>query len=239
MRAGTVNVTGAVGTSLMRGVYCDSTNRVSFRDCNIYATQAGAPMGSAGAIGCETAAADAWIEARSSTISGTGNDISQTAGNIVLGMTDLVNRTANSRGFITTTQASNQTYSLGNSTPGNMGLGTYYIPPGTIIHTNGGGIDALLQKPTPVVFNQPTLVKSINATHGITFANGTTFTVSRLAQPGNPGITSMSVFVPGGTTSTVYNNSSSMRIGTGEVMYVSYTTNIPTAGIIYGDISII
>lgn len=223
----------------MRGVYCDSTNRVSFRDCNIYATQAGATMGSAGAIGCETAAADAWIEARSSTVSGTGNDISQTAGNIVLGMTDLVNRTANSRGFTVTSQASNQSYSLGNIATGNLGPGTYYVSPGTIIHVNGGSIDTLLATPTPVVFNQPTLIKSINVTHGITFANGTTFTVSRVAQPGNPGITSMSVFVPGGTTSTVYNNSSSMRVGTGEVMYVTYTSTIPSAGILFGDISII
>jgi len=237
IRASTVQVTGTTGTTLMRGIYNKGANRISFRDCNIYATQTGGTIGTTGAIGCETDASGAIIEARSSTISGTGNDINQGDNStIILGMSDLVNRTANSRAFTLTTQTANQGYTLGNIDNGGLAYGKHYVAPGTIIYT-GGSMNTLLSTPIPISFAQPTIVKSINVTPNTdAIPLGTTFTVERIAANGNPGITSMSVHYVGGTTSTAINTTQSMRVGTGDKINVSFTNNLNDNDLFYGDI---
>ena len=237
IRGSTVQVTGTTGTALMRGIYNGGAKRISFRDCNIYATQTGGTIGTTEAIGCETDISGAIIEARSSTISGTGNDINQGDNStIILGMTDLVNRTANDRAFTLTTQTSNQGYTLGNIFNSGLAYGKHYVAPGTIIYT-GSSMNTLLSTPVPISFAQPTLVKSINVTPNTdAIPLGTTFTIERIAANGNPGITSMSVHYAAGTTSTAINTTQSMRVGTGDKINVSFTNNLNDNDLFYGDI---
>jgi hypothetical protein len=224
----------------MRGVYNAGVNRISFRECNIYATQTGGTIGTTAAIGCETDVSGAIIECRTSTISGTGNDINQgaTGSMIMLGMTDLVNRTANSKSFTLTTMTSNQTYSLGNAD--NVAItGTNYLAPGTIIKPSAGNIGDILNIAIPIAMNQVVLINSISVTpNNTTITTGATFAVTRIPANGNPGITYMSVFVPGSTTTTYFNREQTMRIGVGDTMNLSMTATIPENGLLFGDVTL-
>jgi hypothetical protein len=233
-----MTVTGYTGTTKIRGIYNTGVNRISFRDCNIYAVQTGGTIGSTACIGLETDLSGAIIEARTSTISGTGNDISQgvSGSQIILALSDLVNRTANSLGLTESTQTSDQNYSMIIATNKNPGQGTYYIAPGTYFYTNDV---PSATTPINIQFNQPTLINSISVSPNTAISGGVTFTVNRVAASGNPGITTMSVYLPGTTTIGVFSNNVSMRVGTGDSYNVSFTANFTNSDVVTANISLI
>jgi hypothetical protein len=84
-------------------IYNDDSNRFSARDVNLFCTDALNPLYTGGTYyGAETNNSNAIIQIKSSSVNGNayngGNyaqDISQTQGQIIVGFTDLVNKTAN------------------------------------------------------------------------------------------------------------------------------------------------
>jgi len=234
-----MTITGNASSALVRGIVCNGENRVSFRDCNIYAVQTGGTAGATACIALETTAAGAIIECRTSSISGTGNDISQTNSNstILLGLTDLVNSTANSLGFTETTQTSDQNFTIAIAGDENPPQTTFYVAPGTLFYTKQNPVYSV---PINIPFNQPTLINSISVSPNTTIGSGITFTVNRNMVAGNPiGITSMSVYLPGSTTTGVFSINKSMRIGTGETYNVSFVGNFSNGNIATANISLV
>lgn len=90
----TVNSTGL---GAKRGILVDTPNDFHIRNANIAVTN----TGGGSAIGVETNNAGALFTTRTSTISGTTADISQTLGIMTIVTTDLLHATANGLGFST------------------------------------------------------------------------------------------------------------------------------------------
>jgi hypothetical protein len=118
----------------------------------------------------------------------------------------------------------------------NPGQGTYYIAPGTYFYTNDV---PSATTPINIQFNQPTLINSISVSPNTAISGGVTFTVNRVAASGNPGITTMSVYLPGTTTIGVFSNNVSMRVGTGDSYNVSFTANFTNSDVVTANISLI
>lgn len=128
----TINVISS-STGSTRGILVSGANRFAVRDIVVYARGTGSDI-----VGAETTDANAVLDSKTTTISGTLYDINQTAGRIELGATDLVNNNANGNGFATSIEASKLLFVLGPyvSFTGQGGLtttpaGTYYLSPGT------------------------------------------------------------------------------------------------------------
>ena len=124
----TVNV-DASSSGIVRGLYVTGSNWFGIRDTNINTDGTDSNI-----IGVETTNAGSFASLKTSTIRG-GNhltqplnhDINRTAGNILLGSTDLVNNSANGNGFSLTTEGAITQY----GTTGNIQNGTtYYLVPG-------------------------------------------------------------------------------------------------------------
>ncbi len=124
VRSSTINV-NAQEDSVVRGIYCTGPNRISLRDVNIYADG-----GSNNAIGVEIISPSGVVYLRSCSCFGTKADISQPVGTIYLGSTDLVNSNANGYDFTTLFSPVNMIYGMYGKNA-NIGIGTYYLYPGT------------------------------------------------------------------------------------------------------------
>jgi len=71
--------------------------------------------------------------------------------------------------------------------------------------------------------------------------SGVTFTATRVPNGGITyigGITSMTVYAIGATTTTYFNLAQSMRIGVGETLNISVTATIPHDALVTGDITL-
>lgn len=124
----TVNV-DASSSGIVRGLYVTGSNWFGVRDTNINTNGT-----SSNIVGVETTNAGAFASLKTSTVRG-GNhltqpdnhDINRTAGNILLGSTDLVNNSANGNSFSITTEGAITHY----GTTGNAQSGTtYFLVPG-------------------------------------------------------------------------------------------------------------
>jgi hypothetical protein len=124
----TVNV-DASSAGIVRGLYVTGSNRIGIRDTNINVRGTGANI-----VGVETTNAGSYASIKTSTVRGgdhatqpTNYDINRTAGEILIGTSDLVNNTANGNGFSTTTEGAITQYGI----TGNVQNGTtYYLVPG-------------------------------------------------------------------------------------------------------------
>jgi hypothetical protein len=156
VRGSTVTVRGN-GTGKIRGIYVPGANRFSIRDTNVFVSGAGADI-----VGVETILpptlggtptgptgpnyGGSFAELKTSTVYGLAStgptgacfDIRRTGGGIQLSATDLVNATANDKGFTVNTEPSHVYFILGSELRFTGGgsvdptpVGTYYLSPGT------------------------------------------------------------------------------------------------------------
>lgn len=127
-RGCTVSV-DASSSGPVRGLYVTGSNWFASRDTNYNIRGTGPNI-----VGVETTNAGSYASLKHSTVRGgthvtqpTNYDINRTAGEILLGSTDLVNNSANGNGFSTTTEGAITQY----GTTGNVQNGTtYYLVPG-------------------------------------------------------------------------------------------------------------
>lgn len=104
-----INVIGA-GTGNKRCIYNDNSNRFGVRDVNLFCTDTiNATFTGGSFIAIETININSIVQIKTSSVNGnaynignTSADISQTAGQIIVGYTDLINRTANNLSFTPT-----------------------------------------------------------------------------------------------------------------------------------------
>jgi hypothetical protein len=235
MRAGTVQVNGTTGSTLIRGIQNNGNNRISFRECNIYATEAGGTAGSTRTIGLETGISGAFIESRTSTISGTGNDINQgvTGSTILLGLSDLANKTATNLGFFASTQLTNLAFTVLTPTGGSPpGVTTINTTPGTYLWQTGN------QGPSNVVtkiaLNQPTLIQSISLTTVTAIAGGVTFTIDKYTGATNTG----SLYIYNNITGTTSQSSHTLYLGATDTYAASFRADYPNSANIVGSITL-
>ena len=127
-RGSTVNV-DASSSGIVRGLYVTGSNWFGIRDTNINTTGTNSNI-----VGVETTNAGSFASLKASTVRGgdhltqpLNHDINRTAGNILLGSTDLVNNSANGNSFSLTTEGAITQY----GTTGNAQSGTtYFLVPG-------------------------------------------------------------------------------------------------------------
>jgi hypothetical protein len=130
VRGSTISV-DASSSGIVRGLYVTGSNWFAIRDTNINARGSGSNI-----IGVETTNAGAYASLKHSTIRGgdhiaqpLNHDINRTAGEILLGATDLVNNSANGNGFAITVEGAVTHF----GTTGNFTNGTtYYLVPGFV-----------------------------------------------------------------------------------------------------------
>jgi hypothetical protein len=120
----TVNVVSS-STGVTRALLVNGPNRFSVRETILYASGSGSNI-----IGMECNHASAVIEVKTSTIGGVLNDISRTAGAILVGSTIFLNNNTNTNSFTALTQSYATTFGI----IGNPGANTTYnLVPGTIL----------------------------------------------------------------------------------------------------------
>ena len=121
IRSCTIKTTGVTGDTLAYGVYMGATGIISLRDTNIYSSGGsdakGGVCGSTGGI----------LAIRYSSIFGSSADISQDHGSIVLGHSELINHSANGKGFGVSTAYANIIFGSTKNISG-----SHYLLPGTI-----------------------------------------------------------------------------------------------------------
>jgi hypothetical protein len=128
IRSCTVSV-DASSSGPVRGLYVTGSNWFSSRDTNYNIRGTGSNI-----VGVETTNAGSYASLKHSTVrggdgTGTRYDINRTAGEILLGSTDLVNNTANGNGFSVTTEGAITHF----GTTGNFSSNTtYYFVPGFV-----------------------------------------------------------------------------------------------------------
>ena len=124
IRATTINV-ASQNSGLTRGLYMPNSNRFSARDTNFSA------LGTS-SIGVETTNISSFAELKQCSINGSVYDINRTAGTIQLSATDLINATANGNSFSVNTEPAPIYFGV----VGNIGNGTKYLVPGTVIYND-------------------------------------------------------------------------------------------------------
>jgi len=130
VRGSTINVDTS-SSGIVRGLHVTGSNWFAIRDTNINVRGSGSNI-----IGVETTNAGAYASLKHSTIRGgdhitqpLNHDINRTAGEILLGATDLVNNSANGNGFAITVEGAVTHF----GTTGNFTNGTtYYLVPGFV-----------------------------------------------------------------------------------------------------------
>jgi hypothetical protein len=168
MRAVSVNVNSTT-TGIVRGIYLTNTCQFVIRECDIFASGT-----SNNIIGVEsTTPGQAYILLKTSTISGTTNDIKQPSGlsgsSIILAGTDLVNSNPSVNGFSVNSQVNQLYYSVMGSIP----TGTYYLTPGNLI-----GPQMLSSMILSMPFNQTSIIFSITANYTIALTGTQIITIN-------------------------------------------------------------
>jgi hypothetical protein len=130
VRGSTISVDTS-SSGIVRGLHVTGSNWFAIRDTNINVRGSGSNI-----VGVETTNAGAYASLKHSTIRGgdhiaqpLNHDINRTAGEILLGATDLVNNSANGNGFAITVEGAVTHF----GTTGNFTNGTtYYLVPGFV-----------------------------------------------------------------------------------------------------------
>ena len=188
-RGSTVNV-DASSSGIVRGLYVTGSNWFGIRDTNINTNGT-----SSNIVGVETTNAGSFASLKASTVRG-GNhltqplnhDINRTAGNILLGSTDLVNNSANGNSFSLTTEGAITQY----GTTGNAQSGTtYFLVPGY------STINNLPTSRFPIPVTQNMIMFSGTFQSGIAVPTGHSV---KLSVYKNDAITDLSMTLLAGTT---------------------------------------
>ena len=133
-------------------IYNNNSNRFSARDVNLFCTDSYNAVYTGGTYYClETTNSNSIIQIKTSSVNGNaynvGNyaqDISQTKGQIIVGFTDLVNRTANNNAFTCVNQQVFYSFGVSGILSNGPGLAgptwqNSYLIPGTMSFTGGAG----------------------------------------------------------------------------------------------------
>jgi len=119
----TVNVVSS-GAGITRGILVSGPNRFAVRDMVVYARGTGTNI-----VGVETTDSSAYAEIKTSTIGGVLYDINRTAGQMLIGFTDLNNNRANGNSFSVVVESATIIYGV----VGNPGTNqNYFLVPGTL-----------------------------------------------------------------------------------------------------------
>jgi hypothetical protein len=117
----TLNVISS-STGPTRGILVNGPNRFSVRDIVVFARGTGTDI-----VGLETTDASAIADIKTTTVSGTLYDVNRTAGDIIIGFTDLKNNRANGNSFTPVVETTTTFYgSIGNFTSAT----TFFLLPG-------------------------------------------------------------------------------------------------------------
>lgn len=231
----TVNVIGT-GTGNKRALYNDDSNKFSCRDVNLFcANTCNTPFAGGNYIAVETVNKDSVIQIKSSSVAGcnyngdTVADVSQTAGNIIIAYTDLVNKQANNLGL--TIASPQQLYSFGvtgdlSNKPGQGGTTwqNSYLVPGTISFTGNAGqpITSYYSVRTPVVSLLTTFTFQAATGPGIG-VGGTISSFAILSKNGTI-LPQFTLHLEGGK-STIYLSTSTIRLGANDNFGVYLSTS--------------
>ena len=210
-------------------VYNDDSNRVSMRDVNLLCTDALNAVYTNGKYYClETANSNSIIQIKSSSVNGNaynvGNDaqdISQSKGQIIVGFTDLVNRTANNSAFTCVNEQVFYSFGvsgiLSNSGGPNGSIwSNSYLLPGTVTFAGGAGQpitniynirNANLSLLTSLGFQSATGVGGTISSFAVLYKNNTPqpqFVVSLTGNETNKFISTSSITLKGSDTFAIY-----------------------------------
>jgi hypothetical protein len=189
VRSSTINVDTS-STGIVRGLHVTGSNWFAIRDTNINVRGSGSNI-----IGVETTNAGSYASLKHSTIRGgdhitqpMNHDINRTAGEILLGATDLGNNSANGNSFSVTTEGAITHFgTTGNFTNGS----TYYLVPGFVrqgdLPTSTFGI--------PVTQNMIMFSGTFQSSPAISTGNSVKLTAFR-----NNAVTDMSMTIVAGQT---------------------------------------
>lgn len=187
-----------------------NSHRFNCRDNNFLITSAG---GSGSYIGAEVNQSGAQLVIRASTIQGITADISQTAGNLTIGTTNLFNSNANSLGFSTVVQPTTIIW----ADPGSLPKGTvrFYRPGSSSISTTE----------IFIWLSQKCLLKALNirSLTGSGVSNTDTWTIRK-----NGIDTPLTVSLTGTQTNNI-NNNSSVSFQAGDSLSLKVTTSAGTS----------
>ncbi|MBA9026114.1 hypothetical protein [Peribacillus huizhouensis] len=209
IRASVITVKSAgLGTKRVLLVNTNA-HRFNCRDYNFLLTSAG---GSDSYIGVEVNQSGSQIVVRASTIQGITADVSQTAGTLSIGTSNLFNSNANNLGFSTVLQPSTIIW----SDPGSLPKGTirFYRP----------GSAAVTTTEIFIRLSQKCLLKALNirSLTGPGVSNTDTWTIRK-----NGIDTPLSVSLSGTQTSNI-NNTTSVSFQVGDSLSLKVTTSAGT-----------
>ena len=242
-----ITVTSA-GNGTAHCIYNNNSNRFTMRDVNLFCTDAYNPAYTGGSyIGIETTNSNSVVQIKNSSVNGnaynngnTSADISQTKGQIIVGFTDLVNKTANNNSFTV------------NGTQSIISFGISGALSNFIQFTTGGPIPNTISNNWSNSFLVPgtlsfTTVNAdiITSYNGIRIANTnviTTFGVQAQMPPGN-GISSFTVLYKNGAplanfvlpltglNSSFYLSTSTVTIKTNDSFGIFMSTSSSNTGL--------
>ena len=242
----TINVIGA-GTGNKRCVYNDDSNRIQLRNCSLFCTDTMNASYTGGSfIGIETVNSNSIVAIKTSSVNGshytnggtTSADVCQTAGQIDVFNSDLINRNANNRGVVI--NSSQLLYSMGvagvlSNKPGQGGTtwgGATYLVPGTISFTGNAGDPITSYYPirTPVIALLTTF--SFQAATGPGSNNGSNISsFATLAVNGT--ILPQFTLVLNAMVSTNYLSTSTIRLGANDNFGVYLSTSQSNTSMTY------
>ncbi|MCM3546883.1 hypothetical protein [Priestia megaterium] len=210
IRASIITVKSAgLGTKRVLLVNTNS-HRFNCRDTNFFITSAG---GSGSYIGAEINQSGSQLVIRASTIQGITADISQTAGSLTIGTTNLLNSNANNLGFSTVLQPPTIIWADPGSLP--KGAVRFYRPGSSSVSTT----EIFIR------LSQKCLLKSLNVRSltGPGVSNTDTWTIRR-----NGIDTPLTVSLTGAQTNNI-NNNNSVSFQAGDSLSLKVTTSAGTS----------
>jgi hypothetical protein len=206
------------GSSPTRGIYVNGSNRISFRNTNIYCNGVGTDCTAAE---INDASGAGVLQIKTSSLNGSTRDIARTNGTLLLQSVDLINGTTDGNSFTTSTSGGTQQYGM----LGNIGAGTNYMVPGTVNHGD------LPDTPFNITFDQ-TIVPYygvFKAQTALTGSNTAVFNVYKNSTSNTP----FMIATLNSTTSNVIVNNKSATITTSDSIIVGVTTtNLGTGNIL-------
>ncbi|MED3995544.1 hypothetical protein P4647_12895 [Peribacillus frigoritolerans] len=210
VRASEITVNSA-GLGIKRALMVNTnTHRFNCRDSNLLITNAG---GAGSYIGAEVNQVGAQLVIRASTVQGVTADVSQTAGILSIGTTNLYNSNANNLGFSTVLQPSTVIW----GDPGSLPKGTvrFYRP----------GSASVSSTEIFIRLSQKCLLKAlgVRAVIGPGTSNTDTWTIRK-----NGIDTPLTVSLTGSQTSTI-NNNVSVSFQAGDNLSLKVTTSSGSA----------
>jgi hypothetical protein len=224
VRACTINVMSS-GSSPARGIYVNGSNRIAFRDTNIYCDGSGtdctaAHINDASGVGV--------LQIKISSLNGSTYDVARTNGVLLMQAIDLINGTTDGNSFTLTTTGGIQQYGIVGSIDG----GTQYMLPGTVDHNR------LPITPFNLKFNKTTIIYNglFECQPPITGVHTAVFSVYKNSTASTPFMTA----TLNSSVSSVIINNKSETITTSDSLIVSvFTTNLSNTTILMCNLGVL